>query len=226
MISPLAGRFCIPRTAILVTMKVSFYFDPSCPFSWITSRWLLMVAGQRDLSVDWRPFSLALKNDELSGGSESPYADAHVASHRVLRVMLAASSDVSLIDLYTDFGIARHVAEQELDDDLIKDVLTRRSLPIDLLEAANDESYDKELSSHIESATEVVGDDIGVPTIVFHSSDGSRSGYFGPVLKQLPDIDEALKLWDGLSALATSTSFYELKRSGIGSPDVFSTARC
>lgn len=214
-------------------MKVTFYFDPSCPFCWITSRWLLMVRGQRELEVNWRPFSLAIKNDELSGDKtkakgKTEHGELYRSSHRVLRVMQAAEAKgAALIDLYTDFGIAHHIAGDDFDDALIAHVLEKHGLPADLARAADDTSYDKQLAASIQSATDVAGQDIGVPTIVFTAADGSKSGFFGPVLQALPDLDEALKLWDGLSQLATDQNFYELKRSRpSGNPDVFSTAKC
>lgn len=212
-------------------MQVTFYFDPCCPFCWITSRWLLMVSGQRDVTVDWQPFSLALKNDEVASGGhdKTEHGDMHRAAHRVLRVMLAAAKqhDARLIDLYSAFGIPYHLAGREYDDELIKEVLAKHDLPAELLQAADDASYDDQLQQSIAAATQVAGQDIGVPTIIFTAEDGSRNGYFGPVLQQLPDMDEALKLWDGLSQLAADSNFYELKRGRPdGDPNVASTAKC
>ncbi|HET8709060.1 MAG TPA: DsbA family protein [Candidatus Saccharimonadales bacterium] len=210
-------------------MKVSFYFDPCCPFCWITSRWLLMVSGERDVQVDWRPFSLALKNDEVRGGHDkTEHGDMHRAAHRVLRVMLAAQQKgASLIDLYTDFGIPYHLGGEAYDDALITKILAKHDLPPVLARAADDTGYDDALQKSIDTATAIAGDDIGVPTIIFTNQDGSKNGFFGPVLQQLPDRDEAVKLWDGLSRLASDKNFYELKRSRpSGDPDVYSTAKC
>ena len=79
----------------------------------------------------------------------------------------------------------------------------------------------------MKEAISVAGEDIGVPTIVFELEDGTKTGYFGPVLQDLPDKEESLRLWDSLSVLATDKSFYELKRSRpAGVPDVYSTAKC
>jgi predicted DsbA family dithiol-disulfide isomerase len=210
-------------------MKVDFYFDPSCPFCWITSRWLLMVGGERDVTVTWRPFSLALKNDEVRGGHDkTEHGDLHRSAHRVLRVMLAAEANgAKLIDLYNDFGLNHHIGGRDFDDELITETLARHKLPAELATAADDAKYDAELADSIKSATAVAGQDIGVPTIVFTAEDGSRNGFFGPVLQTLPDKAEALKLWDGLKQLATDENFYELKRTRpSGNPDVFSTAKC
>lgn len=207
--------------------KVIFYFDPSCPFCWITSRWLLMVSGKRDITIQWRPFSLAIKNDELA---ESKFPDTrHGAAHRVLRVMVAAEAQhgASLVDLYTTAGFKFHGAGIAYNDALIADLLSEHNLPDNLLEAADSAEYDEQLYASIKSATDIAGDDIGVPTIVFTTDSGEQQGFFGPVLQTLPGLEESLDLWDGLSKLATNTSFYELKRSRPdGGPDVASTTKC
>jgi predicted DsbA family dithiol-disulfide isomerase len=210
-------------------MTVTFYFDPCCPFCWITSRWLLMVQGERDITIDWRPFSLALKNDEVRGGHDkTEHGDMHRAAHRVLRVILAAQKEgAKLIDLYTDFGMQYHLGGAAYDDALIAKILAKQNLSPELAKAADDSSYDETLQQSIDEATGVAGQDIGVPTIIFTADDGSKNGFFGPVLQQLPDKDDALKLWDGLSQLASDKNFYELKRSRpSGDPDVYSTAKC
>lgn len=212
-------------------MSIIFYFDPSCPFSWITSRWLLQVSAHRDITIDWRPFSLALKNDELvARDGESIHAHSHRDSLRMLRVLLAAEKqhDLSLIDGYTASGMIRHILGDPLDDDGIRSVIVNQlELPESLIAAANDDSHDKVLQQHIDEATTIVGNDIGVPTIIFELASGEKQGYFGPVLNELPELDESLAIWDGLSKLAITKSFYELKRTRpTGNPDVASTAKC
>lgn len=211
-------------------MNVTFFFDPSCPFCWITSRWLLMVSGECDISITWQPFSLAIKNDHLEPREGEPeHAPLHRSAHRVLRVMMAAveQNNADLIKLYTTSGIKHHVAGFDFDDEHIREVLNENALPESLLSAADDTSYDAKIKASMQQAIDVAGNDIGVPTIIFTANDGTKQGFFGPVLQTLPDLPEALELWDGLSKLATNTSFYELKRSRPpGDPDVYSTAKC
>lgn len=210
--------------------KVEFFFDPSCPFCWITSRWLLQVQAEREIHITWRPFSLALKNNEIEESpGESQHAPAHRQAHRVLRVIQQATqmADVSPVELYSEFGIRFHIMEKPFDDAMIQEVLAEKSLPTELLAAADDASLDAVLQAEITAATEVAGQDIGVPTIVFADKDGQRRGYFGPVLNELPPtIEESLAIWDGLEKLATTSSFYEIKRAREGGPNVFSAARC
>ena len=207
--------------------RIDFYFDPSCPFCWITSRWLLQVEKQRDLEITWRPFSLAIKNDELAndGSDASPHGQLHRDGHRIHRVIAAAAKqDASAIDLYSAFGRAFHVDGRDYDDTLIREVLGGAGLPADLAEAADDTSWDAHLSDETDAALEAVGDDTGVPVIVFTDDEGGKRGYFGPVLNALPSDDEGLAIWDGLAALAPVTSFYELKRTRPdGGPDTAST---
>ena len=210
--------------------SIEFYFDPSCPFCWITSRWLLQVQAKRDIDITWRQFSLALKNNELTEqAGESPHAAAHRGSHRTQRVIRRAVSQhgAATAELYAEFGIRYHIMEKAFDDDMIREVLAAKNLPLELLAAADDTSLDAELQAEIDSAVEAAGADIGVPTIVFMSADGQRIGYFGPVLNELPSsLEESLAIWDGLEKLATTSSFYEIKRARPGDPNVFSAARC
>lgn len=210
--------------------SIEFYFDPTCPFSWITSRWLLQVSTEREIDITWRQFSLALKNNELEAkDSDNKYVIAHRASHRVHRVIRRAVSDhdASPIELYSEFGIRYHIMEKEFTDEVILEVLKDKNLPAELLEAADDTSLDADLQSEIDSAVEAAGKDIGVPTIVFKAKDGERLGYFGPVLNELPEtLTESLAIWDGLEKLATVKSFYEIKRNRPGGPNVFSAAKC
>lgn len=208
-------------------MNIEFYFDPSCPFCWITSRWLLQVAEERDVNIAWLAFSLALKNNDLEGKS-IPHGPAHAESHRLLKVMLAAEEkyQTPLVDLYTSAGTKHHIGGQEFSDDFIKEFLDQQKLPKDLIEAADQTTYDKKLQTYIDQAVTVAGKDIGVPVIVFTNISGTKQGFFGPVLQTLPNKVESLSLWDGLSKLATSSSFYELKRGRPHeAPDVASTAK-
>lgn len=205
-------------------VSLEFYFDPSCPFCWVTSRWLLMVSGQIPMDITWRPFSLAMKNGELT---EDQPDKPHLAAHRVLRVMSAAAEQgADLMQLYTKFGIRHFLAGDSYGDDLIISVLQDSSLEANLIHAADDPKRDRYLSESMETAIKTVGSDIGVPTIVFNINNQKR-GYFGPVLQALPDKDEAMELWDGLFKLARQTQFYELKRGrSSNGPDVYSTAKC
>lgn len=208
--------------------RIEFFYDPCCPFCWITSRFLLEVSVQRDVDVTWRPFSLAMKNNELAGDDDAvnEHGEMHRSSHRVLRVITKASEQhgASVIDLYSAFGRRFHLDHEKYDDAMIADVLAAAGLPAELAKAADDTSLDEGLQASIDSALEAVGDDTGVPTIVFVSDDGQRRGFYGPVLQELPSKDDALRLWDSLVGLVSVPAFYELKRTRPeGMPDTAST---
>lgn len=204
-------------------MDIAFYFDPACPWCWVTSRWILLTSNKRDINIEWCLFSLAYKNGELDHQSSNIN---HLPSHRVERVMLSlAKTGASLTDLYTNFGIKHFLSGDEYSDEVIQTVLQELKLNESLAKAADDETLDKELIASTESALKTVGQDIGVPTIVF-KIDGKEKGFFGPVLKELPDQDDAVKLWDAIVELAKHDGFYEIKRGREGAPDVYSTAKC
>lgn len=204
-------------------MNVDFYFDPACPWCWVTSRWLADVATKRDVNVTWKPFSLAIKNDTISknGDSLSEHESAALKSHRVLRVMEAAARAGGDPDkLYSDIGQMHHVEDYAYSDTEIELMLNLSRLDPALLAAADDTSYDQPLQESINEAIGIVGDDVGVPLVVFETENGQKTGYFGPVLMRQPIGQEALDLWDGLSKLASTSDFYELKRSRpAGGPD-------
>ena len=204
-------------------MKVDFYFDPACPWCWVTSRWLTDVSTQRDITINWQPFSLAMKNDELGKNEKdlSKYGVSHLRSHRVLRVIEAAvEAGGDRGKLYSDIGKMHHVEGYDYTDTEIELMLNLSQLDPALAKAADDESHDKTLRQSLDQAIGIVGEDVGVPLIVFENEDRQKVGYFGPVLMRQPTGQAALDLWDGLSKLASTSDFYELKRSRpAGGPD-------
>ena len=208
--------------------NIKFYFDPICPFTWITSRLIYEVQNNRSIDIEWLPFSLAIKNNELNKDSNDSYARNHQNSHRALRLMLYASNnyDASMNKMYSFLGSEVHIKQRNIDNQLLEDLLDKFDLPKDTLRYADDTLLDDRLKELINDATAVTGRDVGVPIIVFTSEDDKEQGYFGPVLQSLPSSEECLRLWDGLSKMATSSSFYELKRTRPdGNPDVASTER-
>lgn len=209
-------------------MNVAFYFDPCCPFCWITSRWLLHVKEHRGMHIDWVPFSLALKNQELPGhdAGHTEHAPSHLSAHRVLRVMYAAATKekAPMEAMYTAFGRSYHIGGKQFYDDEIIETLEELHLPKTLLQEADSAIHDHALQTYVDEAVAIVGEDIGVPTIVFEDEAGQKTGFFGPVLQSLPSEEESLEIWDGMTMLAGNDSFYELKRCRpTDGPDVLST---
>ncbi len=196
-------------------VRVDFYFDPVCPWCWITSRWLVDVAAQRDIAVRWRPFSLLLKNgsdpDDPDGAPRS-----HVQGLRALRVVAAAADahgDETVGPLYTRLG-ARYHHDQERTFDLAT-VLEAVGLPAALAAAAQDSSWDSVIEASMKEALAVAGEDVGVPLIVF---DGER-GFFGPIISKAPTGTAAAEMFDHVAALASFDGFWELKRDRTADPE-------
>lgn len=209
-------------------MHVSYFFDPSCPWCWITSRWLEQVSHERDVDISWRLFSLAYKNGELDSAATTGKAGSHLAGQRVLRVLqhLSNTTDADIGALYRSFGKRHFIDGDAYDDTVIAEILDRHGLSTDSLPGiADNTELDHAIIESTNEATKLVGDDIGVPTIVFHQDNDEARGFFGPVLTKLPDAEDSLTLWDSVLALARIDGLSELKRGRNGGPDTGSTAR-
>lgn len=206
-------------------MKIDFYFDPICPWCWITSRWLTQVQEDRDLEVSFKSFSLAIKNDILHGESDSPYAEPAKRTHKLLRVVeeiRKRDGDAKVADFYTKVGSKIHIDGSQ-DLDWLAEVLSELGYGADVVLSADDESLDTTIEASMQGAFEVAGDDIGVPVLAVETSEG-MSGFFGPVISELPDKEEGLKLFDGISEMVSFPHFYELKRTRTVEANTQSTA--
>ena len=192
-----------------------FWFDPMCPFAWITSRWMLEVEQVRDIKVNWRIMSLYHLNKDRD--ISNSYRAAIEKGLPVGRVLAAAELRVgheALLPLYTALGERIHVHKQDRDRQLIVDALADAGLPAELVDAADDPSYDAHVKASHDEAMERVGDDVGTPTIAFNGS-----AFFGPVLTRIPRGDDAGRLWDGTIAVADFPYFFEIKRTRTGELD-------
>jgi hypothetical protein len=203
-------------------MHVQFWFDPACPFCWMTSRWLVRVQPHRDLDIEWLPISLLEKNGTREG---EPFFAEVTASHGMLRVVeaLRAAGHADRIgDLYTELGRALHVDEVAVD---LRATLCAIGLDKRFAQAADDERHDVAIRESMEDGLGLVGDAVGTPIIAVPRSDGSgRVGLFGPVITALPDVEASLRLWDGFIAMVETDGFYELKRTRREAPEMLSPA--
>jgi len=165
-------------------INIEFYFDPSCPWCWVTSRWLVEVSKSRDVKIEWLPFSLAMKNDELDGDDRTGHLDTHSIAHKVIRMIEAIHENekISRGELYSAFGKAYFIEKNVHDDIFMAEVLKRLGLSDKYLSLSESDQYDSAIKSHIENACKIVGDDVGVPLIIFINENGEKQGYFGPVL--------------------------------------------
>jgi 2-hydroxychromene-2-carboxylate isomerase len=197
------------------TTNADFWFDPACPFAWITSRWILEVEQVRDISVSWHIMSLAFLNEDKD--IPDSYRELLSTAWQPVRVLMAAKnhhgSEV-LLPLYTALGTRRHDEGRELTRDVIEEALAEAGLPTDLADAMDDDSYDEDIRKSHRRGMDQVGDEVGTPTIAFEGA-----AFFGPVLGKIPRGEEAGLLWDGCVAVAKVPYFYELKRSRTGELD-------
>lgn len=187
--------------------EVEFWFDPICPWTWITSRWAAEVAQAREFEIVWRPFSLKVLNE---GRESASHAEGHNQGHRMGRVIVAARQlygDEVVGKLYAGLGRRIHNDGRSDYDAIITEALGEAELSGQTDLAADETAFDAELAQSTRAGIDRVGPGVGIPLI---SIDGTS--FFGPVVSPAPQGDEALKLWDGIYAAASVPGFFELKR--------------
>jgi predicted DsbA family dithiol-disulfide isomerase len=200
-----------------MTETVRFWFDPVCPWAWITSRWMHEVTGVRDVTVDWRLMSLRLLN-ENTDGYDPAKATGHTFGHRAQRVAAAARErhgDESVGPLYTTLGTLIHVEQAPREDDTVTRALTAAGLDADLAKALDDEAYDAAVRAEHAAGIALVGTDVGTPIL-----EAGGHAIFGPVVTPIPRGEDAGRLWDGVRLLLATDGFFELKRSRDRDPQV------
>lgn len=199
-----------------------FFWDPICPWAWITSRWVTEVQRERAYSVEWRFISLKVLNEQQTADWYTPaYRRGHMAGLECLRVADAvrlAHGNDEVARLYTALGNLIHVGQrgEALRDDsvtLIAEALRTAALDESFAEHALDESHDTHIRAETALALERAGKDVGTPIITFHPGADNEASFFGPVIARAPKGDEAVRLWDAIELVATTSGMAELKRS-------------
>jgi hypothetical protein len=193
-------------------MRVDFWFHPGCPWTWVTSRWLLAVAPHRDLDIHWRSYSLTL----LNGCADVPaaYRERAEGAHDVLRVVEAARAagapQTAIGDFYT--GAARELFGGAWPLH-VPDTLAGVGLDPSLAAAFSDPAWDDAIRRSMAEAEERCGATAASPTIALETA--PDQAFFGPVLSRVPDGQAAVEVWDAFATLVGHGAVYELKRDRL-----------
>jgi predicted DsbA family dithiol-disulfide isomerase len=194
---------------------VDFWFDPLCPWAWMTSRWLLEVEKVRPIAPSFHVMSLAYLNSEKDIPED--YRKKLEPAWGPVRVAIAAAQaegDQVLLPLYTALGNRIHLQGRDIDRQLIVEALEEVGLPTSLADAAESTAYDEDLKKSHHAGMDQVGMEVGTPVI---SVEGVA--FFGPVVTPAPKGEAAGRLWDGVRLVAGTPGFYELKRTREKGPD-------
>jgi predicted DsbA family dithiol-disulfide isomerase len=199
-------------------IDVEFYVDPSCPWAWITSRWLLEVAPQRDLTISWRSYCLEIRDDygvapTVPERYRQQALEGHALSHGMLRIFEAArveAGEGAVDRLLTAWGTRYFSRKTRPTADILVETVAAAGLDPHLVEAAGDETWDGPIRESMDVAYAFGGPKTQTPTIVVRAD--PPHGFKGPVMATAPSGTEAVRLWDAITVLSECEGFYEITR--------------
>ena len=206
-------------------VDLEFFFDPMCPWAWITSRWVKEVQELRQYSVTWKPISLKLLNaDQTAEWYTAEYKRGHAAGHDGLRTACALvdhfggdKGNEAVDRFYTALGTLAHKSgrRDEFRDNtaqFIDECLAIAGLSTTLNQTGQS-TFDDVIAASTSLALERTGKDVGTPILTFHPGQADEGSFFGPVIARIPRGEEALKLWNAVEVVATTPGVAELKRT-------------
>jgi 2-hydroxychromene-2-carboxylate isomerase len=201
-------------TASSSSTAVDFWFDPSCPWAWMTSRWVDEVAKHRDLEVTWHIMSLAVLNEDKDvSESYRAFFPRALRYTRLVAAVRELEGQGIVKPLYDALGMRIHPGGSKNPDEVIPAALAELGLPAEYLRYADSDEYDAQMRASHFDGIDRVGQEVGTPVIAV---DGVA--FFGPVISPAPKGEQALALWDGVVAAARYDGFFELKRSRTRDP--------
>lgn len=201
-----------PSTA--APTAVDFWFDPSCPWAWMTSRWVDEVAQHRNLDITWHIMSLAVLNEDTEVSDEyRAFFPRALRYTRLVAALAELEGEQIVKPLYDALGARIHPGGSNNPDEVIAEALAELSLDADYARYSESDEYDTQMRASHFDGIERVGQDVGTPVIAVNGV-----AFFGPVLSPSPKGEQALTLWDGVVAAASYDGFFELKRSRTRGP--------
>jgi hypothetical protein len=194
--------------------QVEFWFDPSCPWAWMTSRWVDEVSKYRDLDVTWSIMSLAVLNEDKDVSEEySAFFPRALRYTRLVAAVRELHGQDAVKPLYDALGERIHPGGSRDPDTVIAEALAEVGLPADLIKYSLTDEYDEQMRASHFDGIERVGQDVGTPVIAVNGV-----AFFGPVISPAPHGEEAVRLWDGTLAVASYPGFFEIKRTRTADP--------
>ncbi|WP_418957063.1 DsbA family protein [Streptomyces tritici] len=198
-----------------------FWFDPLCPWAWMTSRWMLEVEKVRPVDVRWKVMSLAVLNENRLDELPEKYRELLAEAWGPVRVVTAAKElhgDEYVGKLYTALGTRFHNNGEERSREVLVAALEEVGLPASLADYADSDAYDAQLRASHKEGIDKVGQDVGTPVIAVPGPDGDEVAFFGPVVTPTPRGEAAARLWDGTLLVASTPGFFEIKRTRTAEP--------